>query len=212
MQALTPSGYYLPNRFARIALETTEELVSGRAVMQALLEGAGLADLVQNYPQANLERGFDFAHFAALNLGMETLYGPKGGRGLSLRVGRLTFERALSSFGALAGTADAAFRVLPLGLKLRIGLGALARIFSEISDQASSLQEQPHELHFVVQRNAVCWGRNGEEKPVCFFMVGLLQEAAHNLSGGRELRVDEAECCAQGYKECRFVIHKDSSN
>lgn len=212
MQALQmPSGYYLPNRFVRIALETTEELVSGRAVMQALLEGAGLADLVGNYPPANLERGSDFAHFAALNLGMETLYGPKGGRSLALRVGRQTFDRALSNFGALAGTADAAFRVLPQGLKLRIGLGALARIFSKISDQTTSLEEHSGEFHYVVQRNAVCWGRSGEEKPVCFFMVGLLQEAARHLSG-QELRVDEAECCAQGYKECRFLVYKDSSN
>jgi len=210
MQAHTLSGFYLPNRFARIALESTQELVSGSAVMQVLLEAAGLAGLVNNYPPANMERGFDFAHFAALNLGMETLYGPRGGRSLALRAGRQTFSAALSNFGALAGTGDAAFRLLPLGLKLRAGLGALAGIYSRVSDQTSRVEDTPHELHYVVQRNATCWGRQGEEKPVCFFMVGLLQEAIAYLSEGRELRVDEAECQALGHKQCRFVVYKKS--
>lgn len=212
MLALSSSGYYLPNRFARTVLESTEELVASATIMQALLQGAGLAHLHGEYPPANLAREFDFAEFAALHTGMEALYGPRGGRGLALRVGRQTFARALSNFGALAGTADAAFRILPLPVKLRIGLGALARIFSQISDQASQLVEHANEFHFRVAPNAVCWGRRGEAKPVCFFMVGLLQEAVHSLSGGREFRVDEAECCACGHSQCDFVIYKQPSD
>jgi predicted hydrocarbon binding protein len=208
MQAIPKSGFTLPNRFARIALQTTEEFVGGGATMAALLNGAGLAHLQDNFPPANLERGFDFSEFAALNLGMEALYGPKGGRGLALRVGRQTFARALSNFGALAGTGDMGFMVLPLGMKLKLGLSALARIFSEISDQTSSLEDHQHEFHFLVHRNAACWSRSGEDKPVCYFMVGLLQETLHSISGGREFRVDEAECQAMGDKACRFLLPK----
>lgn len=208
MDAISKSGFTLPNRFARIALELTEEMVGGPATMEALLSGAHLSHLAGNYPPANLERGFDFSEFAALNLGMEALYGPKGGRGLALRVGRQAFARALSNFGALAGTGDVGFKVLPLGLRLKLGLTALARILSEVSDQASSLEERPHEYHFLMHRNAACWSRSGEEKPVCYFMVGLLQEAAHSLSGGREFRVDEAECLAVGHRACRFVLQR----
>lgn len=208
MDAIAKSGYTLPNRFARIALELTEEMVGGRATMEALLNGAHLSHLVESYPPANLERGFDFAEFVALNLGMEGLYGAKGGRGLALRVGRQAFGRALSNFGALAGTADVGFKILPLGLRLKLGLTALARIFSEVSDQPSSLEERQHEYHFLMRRNAACWSRSGEQKPVCYFVVGLLQEAMHNLSGGREFRVDEAECLAAGHTACRFILQK----
>lgn len=208
MQAIPKSGYTLPNRFARIALQSTEEMV-GAKTMEALLNGAYLAHLIGHYPEANLERGFDFADFAALNLGMEALYGPRGGRGLALRAGRQTFAQALGNFGALAGTGDVAFKVLPLNMKLKIGLAALARIFSEISDQTTSLQEHQHEFDFLVHRNATCWSRSGEAKPVCYFMVGLLQETMHSISGGREFRVDEAECQAMGDASCRFVLQKD---
>lgn len=208
MDAIPKSGYTLPNRLARIALESTEDLL-GVQGMHRLLQLSQIPNLIDNYPPANLERGFDFADFAALNLGLEEMYGPRGGRGYALRVGRKTFADALSQFGALAGTGHSAFTMLPLGLKLKIGLGAMARIFSEISDQSSRVEEKPHEFHYLIERNAVCWGRRGEDKPVCYMMVGMLQEALNRVSGGREFRVDESECQAAGGAVCRFLIQKE---
>jgi hypothetical protein len=41
----------------------------------------------------------------------------------------------LRHFGALAGAGDLAFKVLPLGTKLKIGIPAMAKVFSQVSDQ-----------------------------------------------------------------------------
>jgi len=208
MEPIQNSGYTLPNRLARITLLSLEDILTPKG-MQQFLVLAQLPHLIENYPPASLERGFDFAEFGALNLALEEMYGPRGGRGLALRAGRSLFASALSQFGALAGVEALAFKMLPAGRKLKLGLSALARIFSEISDQASSVEENAHEFHFLVHRNAVCWGRAGEEKPVCYMMVGILQEALNRISGGREFRVDEAACQAAGSKLCRFVIQKE---
>ncbi|MEX2144611.1 MAG: 4-vinyl reductase [Anaerolineales bacterium] len=208
MQPIPNSGFTIPNRLARITLQSLEEILTPKG-MEQLLVLAQLPQLIDNYPPANLERGFDFAEFGSLNLALEELYGPRGGRGLALRTGRKLFSGALSHFGALAGMEALAFKVLPAGRKLKVGLSALARIFSEISDQASSVEETGHEFHYVVHRNAVCWGRAGEEKPVCYMMVGILQEALNRISSGREFRVDEATCQAAGNRLCRFVILKE---
>lgn len=208
MDPIASSGYKLPNRLARITLESLEEILTPKG-MERLLLVAHLPHRVENYPAANLQRGFDFAEMAAVTLGLEEMYGPRGGRGMALRAGRATFARALANFGALAGVEAAAFKLLPMGRKLRVGLGALARIYSETSDQESHVEETGHEFHYLVERNAMCWSRSGEEKPVCFMMVGILQEALHTISGGKEFRVDEAECQAMGAKVCRFVIRKE---
>ena len=208
MDPIAKSGYSLPNRLARITLLSVEELI-GDASMQAVLNLAHLSHLIENYPPANLERGFDFSHYTALNIGLEEMYGERGGRGVALRAGRRTFQEALSNFGALAGTGDAAFKVLPLGSKLKIALPALAKIFSSISDQETSLEEHSHHYEYIVTRNPVCWGRRGEARPVCFMQVGLLQEALHRISGGREFRVDEANCLACGDDACRFILQKE---
>lgn len=208
MEAIPKSGYTLPNRLARITLESIEELLTTKG-MQDLLTLAHLQHLIGSYPPANLERGFDFAEMGALNLGLEEFYGPRGGRGLALRAGRTIFANTLSRFGALAGVEAGAFKMLPANLKLKVGLGAIARIFTDLSDQHSSVEEKAHEFLYLVHRNSVCWGRSGEEKPACFMMVGILQEALNRISGGHEFRVDEAECLAAGGIVCRFVIQKD---
>ncbi len=208
MDTIPKSGFALPNRLARITLQTIEDLLTPKG-MESLLSLSHLEYLIGNYPPADLDRDFDFADMGALNLGLEELYGPRGGRGLALRAGRTIFATALSHFGALAGIEATAFRMLPMNMKLKVGLIALGRIYADLSDQQSTLKEKPHELHYLVHRNAMCWGRSGEEKPVCYMMVGILQEAMNRISGGEEFRVDESECLAAGGNVCCFVIQKE---
>jgi len=208
MDPIPESGYYYPNRFALITLEALEE-VMGKNGLNAILNMAALSDLVDNYPPANLEREFDFADYSSINIGLEEMYGSRGGRGLALRAGRATFAEALRNFGAMAGAGDLAFKVLPLNKKLSIGLPALAKIFSTISDQETTVEEKETEFHYIIHRCPVCWGRSGEEAPVCFVAQGLLLEGLKWLSGGSEFRVNESECVAQGHDVCRFVIQKE---
>jgi predicted hydrocarbon binding protein len=136
------------------------------------------------------------------------MYGPRGGRGLALRAGRAAFDNALRNFGALAGVGDLAFKVLPLQTKLRIGIPAMAKIFSQISDQYSTVAEHETEFIYTIHRCPVCWGRNGSDKPVCFVAVGLLQEGLKWVSGGNEFRVNESRCVAMGDPVCDIVIQK----
>lgn len=208
MERIENSGLYYPNRFAMITLEALEE-VMGKNGLNAILNLAHLPNLIDNYPPTNLEKEFDFAHYSMTNLALEEMYGPRGGRGLALRAGRATFSDALRGFGAMAGAGDLAFKVLPLGAKLKIGLNAMAQIFSQISDQHSTVEEFDTEFHYVIHQCPVCYGRTGEDKPVCFIAAGLLQEGLKWLSGGSEFRVNESECKAMGAAACRFVIQKE---
>src|SRR5690554_1670777 len=134
MDPIPKSEYYYANKIARITIMAMEDVL-GKNGLNAILNLAHLSHLIDNYPPDNLERQFDFADFSAFNLALEELYGPRGGRGLALRAGRAAFADALRNFGALAGAGDLAFKVLPLHAKMRIGLMAMARIFTQISDQ-----------------------------------------------------------------------------
>ena len=208
MDPIAKSGFYYPNRFALITLEALEE-VMGKNGLNAILNMAQLTDLIDNYPPKNLEREFDFSNYSMMNIALEEMYGPRGGRGLALRAGRATFADALRNFGAMAGASDLAFKVLPLAQKLKIGLPAMAKIFSTVSDQHSTVEEGETTFEYIIHRCPICWGRSGEDRPVCFIAVGLLQEGLKWLSGGHEFRVDESECIAQGGEVCRFVIQKE---
>lgn len=207
MEPIPKSGFFYPNKFALIMIEALED-VMGKNGLNAILNLANLSELKDNYPPDNLNKEFDFADVSAINLALEEMYGPRGGRGLALRVGRATFDDALKNFGALAGAGDLAFKVLPLEAKLRIGLPAVAKIFSQMSDQISSAEEMENEFIYTIHRCPVCWGRSGEDKPVCYIATGLLQACLVWVSGGKEFRVNESNCVAMGNDTCEFVIQK----
>jgi hypothetical protein len=201
------SGFYYPNKFARITIEALEE-VMGKNGLNAILHLADLSELINNYPPDNLEKEFDFAYFTALCTALEEMYGPRGGRGLALRAGRATFADALRGFGALAGVGDLAFKVLPLAAKLKIGLPAMANIFTQFSDQISNVHEEGDKYIYTLERCPMCWNRKAD-RPVCYVGQGLLQEGLRWVSGGHEFKVDMSTCIAKGDEMGRYVIHKE---
>ena len=208
MAPIQKSGLAYPNKFGLILVRALEE-VMGRNGLNAILNLGGLSHYIENPLPDNLEKGFDFAEVAAVNMSLEDMYGPRGGRGLSLRVGRAIFADGLRNFGALAGVGDLAFKVLPLQAKLRIGLPAVAKIFSTVSDQHSTVEEKENEFVYTIHKCSECHGRRGLDKPMCFIAAGILQEALKWVSGGNEFRVNESKCIAVGDSVCEYIIQKE---
>jgi len=137
------------------------------------------------------------------------MYGPRGGRGLALRVGRTLFADALRGFGALAGVGDLAFKVLPLNAKLKVGVPAMANIFSQFSDQISNVHEEGDDrIIYTLERCPMCWGRK-TDKAVCYVGQGLLQDGLRWVSGGREFKVDLSTCIGKGDDIGRYIIYKE---
>ena len=202
------SGFNYPNKFARIYLEAMEEIM-GKNGLNAILNLAGLQEFIGNYPPDNLEKAYDFAYYTALQVALEDMYGPRGGRGLALRAGRASFAEGLRGFGALAGVGDLAFKVLPLAAKLKIGLPAMANIITQFSDQISNVYEEGGDKYiYTLERCPMCWKRKAD-KPVCYAGQGLLQEGLRWVSGGHEFKVDMATCIAKGDDMGRYVIFKE---
>jgi predicted hydrocarbon binding protein len=207
MEPIAKSGFYYPNKAARITLESLLN-VMGKNGLNAILNLAHLPHLIDNFPPNNLDKEFDFADFTAINWALEEMYGPRGGRGLALRAGRATFDDVLRNFGALAGVGDLAFRVLPLQAKMRVGVPVMAKIFSQISDQYSTVVEVENEFIYTIHRCPQCWSRKGLDKAVCYMGIGLLQAGLVWLSGGNEFRVNESKCMAMGDGVCEYIIQK----
>jgi len=204
------SNFYYPNKFARITIEALEE-VMGKNGLNAILNLAGLSEHITTYPPDNLEKEVDFAYITALCIALEDMYGTRGGRGLALRAGRATFADALRGFGALAGVGDLAFKVLPLAAKLKIGIPAMANIFTQFSDQVSNVHEEGDKFIYTLERCPMCWNRKAD-RPVCYVGQGLLQEGLRWVSGGHEFKVDLATCIAKGDDMGRYIIYKEPTD
>lgn len=207
MSRIEPSGYYYPNIMGHIYLEAMEE-VMGRNGLNAILNLAELSHLIDNYPPSNLDKEFEFSDFSALNGALEEMYGPRGGRGLQLRAGRAVFTLGLQGLGALSGAGDLAFKVLPLAAKLKVGIPAMAKVFTQVSDQVSKVEDKGEYYTYTMEPCPVCWGRTAD-RPICFAGKGVIEEGLHWLSGGAKFRVEEIECVAMGEEVCKYAIYKE---
>lgn len=203
---LEPSGLYYPNRIARLIFSAMED-VMGKSGLGAVLSLAQLDTYADQYPPDNLARQFDFAYLSSLSQALEEMYGARGGRGMALRVGRAAFAGGINRFGALAGMADPAFQALPLELRTKFGVEALAAIFTNFSDQQTQTRETENHYELITDYSPFAWGRTSE-KPVCNAFVGIIQESLRWASQGYEYHVTEVSCRAAGDDSCVFRVNK----
>jgi hypothetical protein len=202
------SGLCYPNRFGRILLEALEEIM-GRNGLNAILNLAGLSQYIDNPPPDTMGKGFDFAHVSALNHALEDMYGPRGGRGLQRRLGRVLFDEGLANFGVLVGASDLAFKVLPLQAKLKAGLPAVAKVFDSLSDQRSYVSDPGGDYYlYVIEQCSMCWGRE-VERVGGHIAASIIEEALHWLSGGLRFRIEQITCMGKGDKNCAFYVYKE---
>jgi predicted hydrocarbon binding protein len=208
-----PLGHCWPNKMGRMIMLALEDVLS-RSGVNAVLNLAQLGHRVNNYPPDNLELEFDFGELSMMMQALEELYGPRAGRNLAIRAGRAGLKYALRDFGALLGLADLPFRLLPLEVKLRVALGAMADTFNEFSDQRVRLDREGDLYYYVIEHCPVCWSRAAVE-PCCHAATGLLQETASWIAASEvgtvdDLLVQEISCIATGAPNCTFVVGRRS--
>jgi len=196
--------FYYPNRMGRIILLSMDE-VMGRNGVNAVLKLASLSHLIENYPSDNTELAFPFKTLSGITDMLENAYGPHGGRGLALRVGRACFNYGVRQYGTQLGLTEMAFRLLPLPMKVSAGAKVFAELFNNFTDQRVRVEEADGKLLWHIDRCPLCWERRAQD-PVCHLAVGLLQEALYWLSGGKVFNVEEQTCIATGDTTCTIVI------
>jgi hypothetical protein len=198
--------YFLPNKMGRIVLLAMEE-VMGRNGVTAVLNLARLQRRIGNYPPNNFVNDFGFDELGQLLQALDEMYGPRGGRGLARRAGQACFKFGIIDFGPMLSIADLTFRILPLGMRLKVGFEVLAQTMNKYTDNQVRLVESKEHFQWVMERCGVCWGRVSDS-PCCHLAVGVLEEGLYWVSGGRSFYIEEVSCIAAGGRTCTFLIGK----
>ena len=205
---MTDSAHYYSNKLARIILLSMEEVIGPKS-LQSVLGLAGLNSLVGNYPPDNLERGISFESISAIQEALGALFGPRGSKGLNLRIGSVAFKNGLREFGPLIGVTDINFRLAPLEQKLHKGAELLAEIFNRFSDTHVIIESNQDYIYWKIDRCPVCWNRQSES-PICHLAAGFLEESMYWVSGGKTFKIEETSCIAKGDSTCTIQIEKQA--
>ena len=200
------SQYFFPNKMGRIVLLAMEE-VMGRNGVNAVLNLARLSHRIGDYPPNNFDKEFAFDEVGQLLQALDEMYGPRGGRGLARRAGHACFKFGVKDFGPMLGIADLTFRILPLGMKLRVGFEVLAQTFNKFTDHLVRLGEDDQYYQWIIERCGTCWGRQ-TSSPCCHLAAGILEEGLYWVSGGKNFYVEEVACIAAGDQACTILVSK----
>jgi predicted hydrocarbon binding protein len=203
---MSSDAFFYPPKMGRIILLGMEEIMGLNGV-DTVLRLSPLENFTKDYLQANADHAFSFESVSVLQSTLEQMYGPHGGRGLALRIGRACFKYGLKEYGSMLGLTEMAFRLLSLPVKLHIGAKTFADLFNKHTDQRVRVEEKDNKILWHIERCPLCWERKAEE-PICHLAVGLLQESLSWLSGGRIFNVEETACIAKGEAVCTIVIDK----
>lgn len=200
---------YYPNRWPRIMLTSTEEII-GKNGVNSLLNLAGLSEYIDNYPPDNMKKEFPFEHVGRLQKAYWDMYGRRGARAFAMRAGKKTFNDGLESFGAVASAARAAMKIGALERRISLGLQFFAKFFNSVSDQVVSVDEDEENWYWHISKCPMCTGRS-EDHPVCHLAVGVLQGALENFADAkRHYRITPTQCIAMDAEEGIIAIEKAS--
>lgn len=199
--------YCFPNRIGQMILCSMEEVI-GKNGLSAALNLAGLASLIESFSCiTEEEKDFSFEMLGTLLGALELAYGPRGGRGLALRSGRVFFSHLVREYGPVMGLSEPAFRLLPAERKVKATLDALAAFFNQNTDQVIRVIETDEKILWQAEACPLCWERH-EREPICQLTVGMLQECAYWASGGKIHHVVEEACIACGDPACIAVVDR----
>ncbi len=202
----TTEAFTFPNKMGRIVYQSLEEAM-GSTALAGVLALARIQQRAESYPPNNFDREFAFDELGRLLQALDEMYGARSGRGLARRAGRTCFTLGVKDFGAMLSVADVALRVLPLGLKLRVGIEVLSETFNRFTDHRVVVSEDEQYFVWSTQRCGICWGRHADA-PCCHLAVGVLEEGLYWVSGGQSFYVEEVACVAAGDESCAIQIAK----
>lgn len=201
---MSSEAFFYPPKMGKIMLLGMEEVL-GVSRVDAIIRLSPPENLTQDFLQVDTDHPLSFKSVSLLQSILEQEYGPRGGRGLALRIGRACFKYGLKEYGSMLGLTEIAFRLLSLPVKLRIGAKSFAELFNKHTDQRVRVEERDNKIFWHIERCPLCWERKAEE-PICHLAVGLLQESLYWLSGGKIFNVEETTCIAKGDAVCTIVI------
>lgn len=181
--------------------------VLGENGLNAVLNTARLSHYIAAYPPADFSPGMTFEETGRLFEAVEGMFGQRAGRRLARQSGRICFQFGIEGFGAVIGFMDFMLRILPMSLRARIGLEVLGEILNRYSDQSVVLEADDENYYFKVDPCGVCWGRYASE-PLCFLLVGIVEEILYWVSRGQRFDVEQIACTAQGDALCTLRVQK----
>lgn len=203
---------HMADAYMRWQLLAAEEVVGKQGLVTVLREN-GLEKFIDHYPpeEFNFNSKITAGEYSALSAALMTFYG-RAGRGMTLRIGRLSCKMAIEKQGALFNVAGSlALKLLPVGQQLKMGLENMQSGFRKLGegigeDYELAVEDRGETIAYIAKACPMCAGKQADAA-ICNIFTGNLEEGARWLTG-KEHQVVETSCRAKGDPACVWEVSK----
>jgi predicted hydrocarbon binding protein len=198
-----------PNRFGHDFFLAVEEVV-GKSYTQSFLSKANLSEFINNYPPANDERKFSPNVPSKMYVAYSSTLGGRGSRTAFLRVGRVLVG-LLSKSNPLFVEAISKARASGVSLpeKLETALEALVQYLNTFEPDLAKWSNADETNYLVTMKHSLTCLDRQSTMPEGSMVIGMIQELGRQVSGGKEFRVTETQCCLMGAATCVFQLDNE---
>ncbi len=198
------------NGFLYAALRALEE-VGGLQATEIILRFAGIPEVLDNPPPANLKlhETYTWKHYSDLNHAVVNYYGASG-KEAALHLGRVA-ARWLVKDQPMLGLASMALRLMPMAAALRLSFNQFINTFTRIYGKAgieirTQIIEKPGFFLLAIKECPCCVGKKSNA-PICWMWQGIILESGHIIKG-KTLDVQQVGCQAMEHPYCVWKIGK----
>jgi len=203
---------HMADAYMRWQLMAAEEVV-GKPGLATVLRENGLEKFIDNYPpeQFNFNSKITAAEYAAVSAALMIFYG-RAGRGMTLRIGRLSCKMAIEKQGALFNVAGSlALKILPAAAQIKIGMENMQNGFRKLGepigeDYQLSVEDRGDTVAYIAKACPMCAGKQADAA-ICTIFTGNLEEGVRWMTG-KEHQVVETSCRAKGDPVCIWEVSK----
>ncbi|MBU7014765.1 MAG: hypothetical protein HXS43_08040 [Theionarchaea archaeon] len=194
----------------RTYLETVENIV-GPNGLKSVLNFAHLEKYIDNFPSKNGGLTVPVKDTQELFHALKEVFGEKGTRSFSLRVGRGFARLATEGLSDMAKALQVVARLLPEGKKMRVMLEKIIeqnyKMYTVTPGTPTITIEETEDSFLFIHRDRFESEGVHSEKPVCNIYVGMVEYFIEWITGHRH-EVKEIKCRAMGHPTDVFRISK----
>ena len=189
----------------------------GQVIVQGVIEILGFQEAEKVFTSFEDEERIDLSNIdrlttnlpitflSKLTHSMQQNYSPSVAHGLAARVGRACFNTCIRRYGADSEFTTLAFRLMPLEKKIDRAAVLFAELCPKLIGVEVRINNQQGAISISLDPCPACFGSRSHA-PMCYFFVGIFQEALYWISGGKTFLITESACCAVSNRECTFTI------
>ena len=180
----------------------------GEQTVKMILRKAGWLDAVRSVVSTQHTKITPYQALIDINREIEDVFGENAQKTVVFASAKKSFVYSFSEFEVVRQTKEWVKSNSDNPLRLRKAVEAIIYALEETTEQKIKIQESSSHYHLTFNHSMVCSKDHSEQRPHCFYVVGMIRGGLHYIFDEDLYPVQELCCVSANDPNCEFIVRK----